>query len=135
MRTWRIVPTSEVMEVWGAILPWVTKACQKGLDKYSAADFLGMILAEDAQLWVDDKMEGAAISNVTQFPNKKSANVLIGMGERPDDLASFIEGFDAWAKDIGCDLVRSEMRPGFSPQFFKQGWNMTHVTMEKVNAG
>lgn len=134
MREWSIVPTANIEGVWGAVERFIGLACEAGFEKYSPGDFLKTLLEEKAQLWLgisEGRIEAAAITDVIQFPNKKYARVTIGMGERPDDLESFITAFEAWAKSIGCDGVQSDMRPGFASQFAKQGWKKSHILMEK----
>lgn len=131
-KQWSIVPTAGINAVWPIVSAWMAGACERGFAKYAPDDFLALLLEEKAQLWLGkgDGIEAAAITDVIQYPNKRYARVTIGMGD-PTDLSSFIAAFEAWARDIGCDGVQSEMRPGFSPQFGKAGWKKTHVLMER----
>ena len=134
MREWEIVGTGEVKEVWPRVEPWLLAACGKSFDKHSPGDFLSLILEEKAQLWVGrlhGKIEAAAITDILQFPNKRYARVSVGMGENPHDIKEFIDDFEQWAKENGCQGVQSEMRPGFKTPFHFAGWKQTHILMEK----
>lgn len=46
-------------------------------------------------------------------------------------LPEFINTFELWAQDIGCDGVQSTMRTGFAPEFKKNNWKPTHILLEK----
>lgn len=134
LRKWRTLEISEVIVIWSFIQDYIEQSCERSFWKYSPDDFLKIILSGDATLWIgstNDRIDGAAITDIIQFPNKKYARVTIGMGENPLDLSTFITEFEQWAKLNGCEGVQSEMRPGFSKCFVSEGWRNTHVLMEK----
>lgn len=130
MRNWKIISPMEIPLIWGKIAHLVEQACIAGNNKYSTHYFLQILLQDVAQLWMDEN-NSAIITDVINFPHKKYARLIMGMGENSQDLASFIITFEEWAKLNGCHGVLSEMRLGLTPSFKDAGWQKTHVLMEK----
>ncbi len=134
MRTWEIVDSAHIPQIWKDVRHLVQQACENTFDRYTSDDFLGFLVAGQTQLWLgieNDIVEAAALTDIVQFPHKKYARVIMGLGNNPNELETFIETFELWARNNNCDGVQSDMRPGFSPAFKNAGWNKTHITMEK----
>lgn len=126
MTQWAITPPDDC---WHWIEPLLAKSLKRYGDQYETSDFLGYLQNGACQLWVLGN-RSAVICDVTEYPKKRLARIIVGMGKL-DDTRSFLPVFEAWAKQAGCSGVSALVRPGFVGFYDEFSWKKTNILMEK----
>lgn len=128
---WRILTVPEIISIWDRILPQVRYACLASAEKYTPEYFLQILTEDHALLWADENIDNFILCDAIQFPKKKFARVVMGMGKDLKTDDTFIATFETWARENDFQGVLTEVREGLVALFRKEGWRKTHVLMEK----
>lgn len=129
------VPTALVNDLWPAVEPHVSRACEHH-PFMSAADVLEVILWGAARLFVVTKQGGVmgfAVMEVVQYPNRKVANVLCCGGEEgflSVAVHDLLPRLKEWGAEQDADTFALTGRPGWMRALRNEGFEAaTHTTL------
>lgn len=112
----RGVPVRAVSAVWPEVKPFVERCFRKAREhRYTADDVREMLVAGDAQLWIEGASEISAvvITQVQVFPRAKECVVFLTCGTLPDDWVQVLSWLVEGSKQLGCTHASAYVRPGF----------------------
>lgn len=129
------IPYTDIDSVWMEILPWIEIACRKSKYRYLPEDIYKFLLDREMQLWVWKKqtIEACCVTEITNYPRKKYAQIRIGCGRNRKDWQQCVLTLEEWAKSEKCDGIESIAREGWWKAFYRflKGWEKTHIFIEK----
>lgn len=112
------IPSKDIDECWGTVLPFIERGLEYARECYWAADVCKAVREQDMQLWVlVDKfrtVRGVVVTEIIAYPRRKMVNVFLLAG---DDGLSWKDAWfyiEAWSKSVGCDGCTATARPGIS---------------------
>lgn len=108
------------------LIKWLRSAIERGGDTHTFQDVMRKIFAGDFQLWLGP--EGAAVTQVIDFPQKRVIHVLYA-GGKMGQIIDFQESAAAWGKAIGCSEMTLSGRFGWQRVLDKHGWKPQTVVM------
>jgi hypothetical protein len=112
-----IYPLRDWRPYGSVILPLLTKAVDRGLERYSLTDVCEAIDKQLMQLSVaviDNEIVAVFVTEVINYPQAKALRAVFTGGERVDEwLADFDAYLDEGARAVGADLVEMHGRLGW----------------------
>jgi hypothetical protein len=84
-------------------------------------------MAGEMQLWQGPR--GAAVTLITDFPQKRVLHVLLAGGDM-QQIIDFQESAAAWGKSHGCTQMTLSGRLGWQRALKNHGWRVSGVIME-----
>lgn len=117
------VPTHELAWVWPLIVRYMDECAVYTNGRYTADDIKATL--PNRQLWIayDDKVYGAVVTEVMEYPQMKALCMHFTGGEDlpkwKDAMLSVLRSF---AKDTGCKVIESTGRAGWSRIFKDDGY-------------
>ena len=102
---WRILSIEEISANWNKIFPEMQHACIMSGEKYTAEYFMDAATIGTANIWADEDVDNFILTDILDFPLKRFARVVLGMGKGLKSDSLFIPKFEKWAKENNCDVV------------------------------
>lgn len=106
------------------LIGWLRGAIERGGGTHSFQDVMAKVLAGDFQLWVGP--DGAAVTQVVDFPQKRVLHVLYAGGEM-QQIIDFQESAATWGRALGCSEMTLSGRMGW--QRVLKDWTPQSVVM------
>lgn len=129
------VPSNKVDFIWEKIGRMLEQACETNNGRLPVEALYQNLKNKDMQLWisVSDKhqIECCCVTEIINYPNKKYCQVVIGTGSHFHNWVGFMRRIEDWAKQQGCDGIQSIARKGWGRVLKEQGWQQTHIFIEK----
>jgi hypothetical protein len=110
-----------------AMMKKMQRALKEAGDLFTLQDISAMLKKGTAQGHVVG--DTWAITQVHEFPLKKSVNILVVVGDMKDSLALEAK-IDTWARGIGADAITAVGRDGWD-KFVAPGWKKTGTMYAK----
>jgi hypothetical protein len=128
-----LVANHQIDEVWPVVQPLISAACEYNNNRYTSEDYLLELKAGIKHLWVaiDNGLQGLAIAEIIRFPRKVCCSIDMFTGDGLDQLLEFLPLIEAWAKEMGCEQMFANTRPGLSKKLKSQQYRTTHTLLEK----
>lgn len=112
------VPSFEIEEIWGIILPFVEKGLESARDTFWPSDVFKYLSNQDMQLWMlvdkNNDVKGIIITEIIVYPRRKMVNIFLLAGDDTKSWKDVWFYIEEWSKTIGCDGATSSARPGMS---------------------
>jgi hypothetical protein len=131
-----LVPGWAINDTWPKVAPMLKRATDMSEGRYDLEDLKYKLLTGEFHLWVvfDQSLNiiAAITSTFTIYPQAKSlAGQFLG-GERLGDWQdTFLEVFEKWGKDNGCQFVELTGRAGWKRALEPNGFRETFRTYQK----
>lgn len=121
------IKPEDLDKVWGVLSPFIEESMSYGLKTHDLSDIYTGIMAKTLSLWAilgaNDKLCGAAITCVEVYPKMKIACLRwIGGNDINEWLEISLKVLAGWARQNGCDFVRSYGRKGWERKLQPYGW-------------
>lgn len=138
-----LVPPDRIMDAWFTVEPFMETAADVTQGRYQAEDILEALLHLDHHLWIvfdDEKVHGALVTALKQYPRKKYLELAFIAGENghawKDQMLDIMR---RWAYDNSCDGIESCARLGWARIFKDDGyrpmWQMFELPMGEEGLG
>jgi len=129
-----LVPVEYVHTVWGNVDKYIADAVAYTYGRFTVADALECVLDKGYSLWVafdEERIKGAVITNIVQYPRKRFLNMLFCGGEDGFDWKdSMLQMLRHWAYDNNCDGIEATGRSGWQKIFKDDGLTPLWQTFE-----
>jgi len=128
------VPSDKVGDAWWEVYPLLSEAVKSNNGRYTITDLRRNLLSQDMQLWIiraGEALEAVAVTEIVNYPSRKVVRVNIGTGSNFREWIPLLSEIEEWGKENGCDGLESIARKGWAKVWGKQGYNQTHVFLEK----
>ena len=125
----------EIDVVWGEVRPWIEAACKRSRGKFDEYDIKAGLLSGDDQLWIWKTATAFAvgISRIADYPKQRVCTLRIVTGRNMGEwIRPCLETIEKWAKANGCNALEFQARPGWERFLRTQGYEKTHVYIEKA---
>jgi hypothetical protein len=124
------VPWQKVERLWPFVEPLIQKALDRTLGEYLSGDIYGFLINQEMQLWIagEEGIDAAMVTQIVTYPRKKFCNVVLVGGSGLKDWLKFQPILLAWAKEHGCNAVRSTGRRGWHRVL---GWTEAYTVSTK----
>jgi len=123
---------------WPLVQEYLISALKYSLGEYSIGDIKSACKSKNMQLWVEmgKKAEGACVTKINQYPQKKVLVVLLAGGEifgdRNFQLIEESEGLlTRFAKEKNCDYIQLFGRRGWIKKMNKLNYDHSRVVLTK----
>jgi hypothetical protein len=125
----------DVEQVWSLIHNYMEGAAKYTHGRFTADDIKRCFIKNhNQQLWIaydDNKIYGAAITEVMQYPQMKVLTMhFTGGVEFSKWHKEIISIFRSFAKDTGCQTIEAFGRPGWKKIFEKDGFKSNFIFFE-----
>jgi len=126
----RTVDKKNINLVWPDVNGFILKALKYSDGKYNLSDIKEGIESGRMQLFiaVDNFPIAAAVTEITDFPQKRVLSITLVGGERMEEWLHLMNQLEAWAKDAGCEQIELFGRPGWEKVL---GWDKTYTALKK----
>lgn len=125
---------TDVDSIWNHIHGYMEGAAKYTHGRYTVDDIKRCFINNpNQQLWIayDDKIYGAVITEVMQYPQMKSLTMHFTGGiELPKWKKEMLSVLQSFAKDTGCQTIESFGRTGWKKVFSKDGFNSKFMFYE-----
>ena len=130
------IPSYYTTVIWPKVRQLLIPAIE-GVDSgFKEEDILKRLQVANMQLWVVNEYEAAAVTQVQQYPQFKSALIVALGGENMNEwLDEFIETVEKWASEIGCAYMEEYGRKGWERVGKPRGWEPLYTVMRKAVNG
>ena len=108
------VDPKEVRKIWEWVRHWIKRAMERGdLGTFDSVE--DDVMTGQALLWLiwNDKIQGAAVTQVTLTEKSKVCMIVACGGVDMRDWLPLIEKIENYARNEGCDAVRILGRKGW----------------------
>ena len=130
------IPSYYTTVIWPKVRELLIPAIESVDSGFKEEDILQRLQVANMQLWVINEYEAAAVTQVQQYPQFKSALIVALGGENMNEwLDEFIEAVEKWASEIGCAYLEEYGRKGWERVGKPRGWEPTYVVMRKAVNG
>jgi hypothetical protein len=121
-----LVPKKDYEFCFNAIHDYLEKSAKYTYGRFTADDIKQSLLTTDKQLWIayeDVQIYGFVVTEIVTYPQIKSLMMHFTGGlyfdKWHDDIISTLKKF---AKDVGCKIIESQARLGWSKILKKDGY-------------
>jgi hypothetical protein len=135
------IPPQEVPAVFPTVKKHLDRAVEYAHGTLGIDDVYHDLLKGKTILWIitkdDYSIISAVITDVNQYPKKKTIRVLMAGGDRLDDWElRFCEALMEWANNIHADGIEVIGRKGWERRLEKYGYKLAHtVLLKEINHG
>ena len=101
----------------------------------SLQDLIHEIARGEKQVWLHtegDKFNATVVTQVTQFPGKKTCEILYLGGDKAIKYLDDIREIEVWAKAEGCHDIQVIGRDGWAKVLKQYGYDKRYVVTGKV---
>ena len=130
-----VVP-EDVLHVWNDAWGWLAPAVAQSSGRISVDDLRRGLYRGEYQLWVafkDDAIDGAIITTITEYPNKRILTWLFIGGDHIEDWCDSMHKLvERFSRDMGCEGAEIVGRKGWVRFMKKYGWNEEYITVDKM---
>jgi len=133
----QLIAAENLPMVWPFVAPRLEAAMEKlEFVEYDLLYVLGLLQAQQAQLWVGGDAEMIAITRIGQYGQIKRLIVDFIEGVNYENYTDHMEYIEHWAASLGATQAEAELRPGLERIARQQGWRKRRVKMYKhLNQG
>ena len=128
------IPQQDVEQVWHLIHGYMEGAAKYTHGRYTVDDIKQSFISNlNQQLWIayDDKIYGAVITEVMQYPQMKALTMHFTGGiELPKWKDAMLSVLRSFAKDTDCQTIESFGRTGWKKVFSKDGFKSQFMFYE-----
>ena len=115
----------------------VVNKLQKAMDKLETTEYdteyvYGLLVNQQAQLWMESTNKMFAITRLIQYPTIKRLVVDFIVGEDVSKYYKHLEFIEHWAAARGATQAEAEVRPGLQKILRNLAWNRKRITMYKT---
>jgi len=125
------VTPPEAPALWPKIERYVQEANNYGGGKFAVHQWLGKVLAGQADLFVSPDLESAAICESVQYPLLRVYCIVLIGGEGGHDWDEYQKVFEDAAKVRQCDVIETFGRAGWKPVMKRLGYDLAHFVWRK----
>ena len=127
-----LIARENIPLVWHIVGPRLEDAIKKfEFGEYALEDFLELLLAGQAQLWVAGNGEMMAVTRIVVYPEFKRLFVDFIEGQNVEEYEKYMEYIEDWAVELGATQAEAELRPGLERIARRNGWKRRRVHMFK----
>lgn len=136
MNTLVLVSPQNFPNIINLVMPRIENATAYSVGKYKGADIVRLIASGAMQLWLayddeNEKLEGLAITEIAQYPQRKICRFICATGENYERWFHHMEEMEKWGISMGCDGFQAECRAGWQRPLKDQGYRLSHIIMNK----
>lgn len=126
------------------IIPKLDIACTHSIGRYKSEDVIWYIREGHMQLWLafeDDSLDGFILTQLIEYPQKKSLRFLCLMGVGVEgwlsfmktikDWLPFVKQIEDWSVEKGCSLSQIECPAAWQLYLRDIGYSRGHVLLDK----
>ena len=127
----RTFQSSEIVEIWKDIVPYIKKVLDKTDLWYSLEDIFAGLSKAKMQLWTsysEKQMESICITQIMIHPRQKILEIILHAGNNKNSF-QFLEPIEAWGKSQGCDKIYFKGRKGWIKRL--PDYSLESVTLQK----
>ncbi len=129
-----LVPTEHVTDVWPAVVDHVAAALEYTYGRYEPEDTLQELLAGTHLLWIafeDQRIKGAVVSHILQYPRKRFLGCPIVTGEEFSTWKTpMLDMLQRFARDNNCEGIEATARLGWARVFKDDGYEALWQTFQ-----
>lgn len=127
------VPAERIDDIWSQVAPLIELATGWSRGKETAFDIRRSLMARDCQLWVwwEEGVRAVFITEIVDHARKRTARIRICCGQGRKSWESYLPVIEAWARSNGAAAMELIARPGWEKVLLPQGYERTHVLLEK----
>lgn len=127
--TVQAIGARDIDTAWPMINQEVARILRYAPD-FSLADVYFGLKECSFQCWLvmlDREIVGVCITEVLERTNNKICNIFGLAGKAFKEWEHTLAVLEDWAREIGCTVIRAQVRKGLKPEGFRQ----THVVIER----
>ena len=129
----QLIAAENLPLVWPSIAPRLEAAMNKlEFVEFDLPHVLGLLQAQQAQLWIGGDGEMIAITRIGTYPNVRRLIVDFIEGINYENYTEQMEYIEHWAISLGATQAEAELRPGLEKIAKSQGWKRRRVQMYKT---
>lgn len=129
------IASVDVIKWWGRVEGLLKKATLTSRGKYTGPVMFKLLLDGKMQLWVaheKEKVWAIAVTEIIQYPSGvKVFVVMCGTGHERMKWQHLMADLEIAAKKNGCSDMEIIARHGWKRVLNKQGYELTHVQLNK----
>lgn len=120
---------------WPYLLPWIERGVAEGHGEYQPEDIRELAASGRVQLWAlraDGSIQGAAVTQVVQYPRLKAVQVMIAAARDGlrDEWLPWLKAIEAWARvTLDASAIEVLGRPGWARVL--GDYTQSHVVVRK----
>lgn len=130
-----LIPTNDVRSAWGKVKGLLKPAIDRSSGRWTPEYVLASLVLGEQSLWVavhNNRVLGAATSQISQYPEKKNVAIhFLGGTDWDDWYPKLLETISDYGKANGCESIECLARSGFWKWFKQDGFEKTSVFYEK----
>ncbi len=108
------VQPEELETVWPRVAGLIASALKHSKRGFSLAEIKEQIATQKRQLWATwPDCAAAGITQVDAYPGSKVMTIVAFAGRMPPDWRDILRRMEAYAAELGCNLIRLEGRKGW----------------------
>ena len=128
-------PASLMHKLPDRIVSDILSAMHYSNGERSFSDLIHEIARGEKQIWVhstDDEFNATVVTQVSQFPSKKTCEILYLGGDKAVEFVTDISAIEDWAREQGCDDIQAIGRRGWVKALAPLGYSERYTITGKA---
>lgn len=133
MKVFPIVP-ADLWMWWAGVKPFIEEA-QETSAYYTPDDVYDALINGRSVLWLvwDGNIKAVCVTTIVSASKNKACSIWIMDGRGADEWEDLVvETTEAYARGMGCTMMRHEARPAYQRRLKSKGYKLSHVILEKA---